>query len=315
MRILCPEPTSFSGAGLDLARRYATVCARDMGQAEFEQEAPSYDAVLVRFNTRVGELAMLGGRLKAVLSPTTGLDHIDFDAARRHKVHVYHLRGQKKFLSQVSATAELTVALMLAVLRTLPQAVDAVKRGHWQPGPFRGREVSGKTLGIIGCGRLGSKVARVGRAMDMRVVVFDPYIQRLPAGVERASSLHNLLGCSDVVSLHVPLLPETRHMIGRHEFDLFKLGAVLINTSRGAIVDSEALLSALEAGRLSGAAMDVLEDEEQIMQQGRHLMIDYAINHSNLLITPHIGGATFESVEKTDLFILGRYFKDQGIII
>jgi len=285
-----------------------------MGEVEFESEARGYDAVLVRFNTRVTQRVMQGGRLKAVLTPTTGLDHIDLQAARRHKVRVYHLRGKKKFLRQVSATAELTVALMLAVLRNLPRAVDAVKQGHWQPGPFRGREVFEKTLGIIGCGRLGGKVARVCRALGMRVVVFDPYTLRLPGGVERASSLQSLLSCSDVISLHLPLLPETKHMIGRREFEQIKAGAVLINTSRGAIVDSQALLDALEARKLSAAALDVVENEHGIAQQGRHLLIDYARDHVNLLITPHIGGSTFESVERTDLFILGRFFKDEGLI-
>jgi D-3-phosphoglycerate dehydrogenase len=151
--------------------------------------------------------------------------------------------------------------------------------------------------------------------MGMRVVAFDPYIQRLPKGVEKISSLQNLLGVSDVVSIHLPLLPETKYLISRQEFSQCKVGAILINTSRGAIVDSEALVVALETGALSAAALDVIEDEERVAQHGRHLLIDYARDHTNLLITPHIGGATFESVEKTDLFILRRYFRDQGVPI
>jgi D-3-phosphoglycerate dehydrogenase len=313
MRILCPEPASFSSAGLEYARSCASLTAREMDQTEFEREAPGYDAVLIRFNTRVGVSVMQSGNLKAVLSPTTGLDHIDLVAAHRHGVKLYHLRGQKTFLKQVSATAELTVGLMLAVLRNLPQALEAVKEGQWEPGPFRGREVAGKVLGIVGCGRLGSKVARVGRALGMNVLAFDPQVRRMPAGVIGTSSLHNLLRHSDVVSLHVPLLPETRYMIGRTELDQFKVGAVLINTSRGAVIDAEALLDALRSKKLAAAAVDVMEHEEQFVRDGHHPLVDYARDHSNLLITPHIGGATFESVEKTDLFILSRYFKDQGI--
>ena len=312
--ILCPEPASFSEAGLDFARQHANLTAREMTQASFEEEAAGFDAVLVRFNTRVGEPIMRGGRLKAILSPTTGLDHLDMDAALRHKVQVFHLRGQKQFLNQISATAELTVALMLATLRLLPQALVAVKQGHWEPGPFRGREAAGKTLGLVGCGRLGSKVARVGRALNMRVMVFDPLISRPPAGVERAGSLQSLLEQSDVVSLHVPLNAETRHLIGRQQFEQFKAGAVLINTARGAIVDGQALLDALKSKKLSAAAVDVLEHEERIVQQKQNPLIDYAHTHANLLITPHIGGATFESVETTDLFILRRYFKKQGVM-
>lgn len=315
MRILCPEPASFSSAGLAYAGRHASLTAFEMDQATFDREAPGYDAVLVRFNTRVGAVVMQGTRLCAVLSPTTGLDHIDLVAAHRAGLNVYHLRGQKRFLKQVSATAELTVTLMLALLRHVPQAFEAVKRGQWEPGPWRGREVAGKTLGIVGCGRLGSKVARVGCALGMKVQAVDPAVQRLPAGVERAASMRQLLGSSDVVSLHVPLSAQTVHMIDRAAFDQFKPGAVLINTSRGGIVDSEALLDALRAGCVSAAAVDVLENEAGFARTGLHPLVDYARENSNLLITPHIGGATFESVEKTDLFILNRYFKDQGINI
>jgi len=313
MQILCPDPSSFSRVGLEFARRHANLSVLEMGQAEFELEAPGYDAVLVRFNTRVGEQAMRGRRLKAVLSPTTGLDHIDLRAARRNEVRVYHLQGQRRFLSEISATAELTIALMLAVLRRIPQAFDAVKRGNWKPGLLQGHEVYGKTLGIVGCGRLGKKVAKVGRALGMHVVVFDPFIKRLPAGVVHSPSLQNLLSCSDVVSLHVPLSVETTHMISRQELDYIKTGAVLINTSRGAIVNSDSLLFALETKKLAAAAVDVVENEWLIEQRVPHPLVDYARTHSNLLITPHIGGATFESIEKTDLFILKKYFRDQKI--
>lgn len=311
--ILCPEPSSFSDGGLNFARQHARLDAREMNQAEFARKAPGYDAVLVRFTTRVSGDAMQGGRLKAILSPTTGLDHIDFEAVRRHKVRVYHLQGQKKFLQEVSATAELTVALMLAVLRNLPHASEAVKRGGWFDGSFRGHEVFGKTLGVVGYGRLGSKVARVAKALGMKLLAFDPFVKALPAHVERSTSLPALLERSDVVSLHVPLIPETVNMISFKEIALFKPGAVLINTSRGAIVDEDALLSALRTKRLSAAALDVLNDEGGILQKDGHPLLDYARSHTNLLITPHIGGATFESVEKTDLFILRRYFKDQGL--
>jgi D-3-phosphoglycerate dehydrogenase len=314
IRILCPEPGSFSTHGLQLAASQAELVAATMSQAEFEKAAPDFDAALIRFNTRVREdLLQRAPRLKAILSPTTGLDHIDMAAAQRRGVKIFHLRGQNRFLKTVSATAELTIALMLATMRKLPAAVQATKCGQWDPAPFRGREVAGKVLGLVGCGRLGSKVARTGVALGMRVRVYDPAVTRLPAGASAVASLQQLLAEADVLSLHVPLMPETVHMLGAAEFALMKPGCVLVNTARGAVVDTLALLDALQSGSISAAALDVVEDEELILRGEEHPLVRYAATHDNLLITPHIGGATYESVEKTDAFILNRYFKDQGL--
>ncbi len=313
-RILCPEPSSFSLVGLEYAQRYSDLIAKPLSQSEFDAVAPEFDAVLVRFNTRVGAaLLTSNSHIRAILSPTTGLDHLDIGAARRSKVKVYHLKGQRQFLKKISATAELTIALMLTVIRNLPVAFRAPLAGIWEPGPFRGREAAGKTMAIVGCGRLGAKVARTCMALGMKVVAFDPYVARLPAGVFRFGSLKNMLSQADIISIHVSLTPETKHIIGPEEFCVMKAGAVLINTSRGPVVDSVALLNALKGKQLAAAALDVLEDEESIMIQGSHPLINYARHHSNLIITPHIGGATYESVEKTDLFVLRRYFHELGV--
>jgi phosphoglycerate dehydrogenase-like enzyme len=170
-RLLCPSPDGFSvrvrrEAQRDLDARFVT-----MTQKEFERRAPGYDVVLIRFHTRVDDKVMgPASRLKAVLSPTTGLDHIDLDAAKRHGVRVFHLRDQRKLLKTVSATAELTVALMLALLRGLPGAIGSVRAHRWETARFRGAEAAGKTIGIVGYGRLGSKVSRVARAHGMNVI-------------------------------------------------------------------------------------------------------------------------------------------------
>lgn len=311
-RILCPKPDSFSPEGLAFAAAQAELTAETLSQAEFDRLAPEYDAVLVRFNTEVSPGLMgRGSKLRAIISPTTGLDHIDMEAAERAGIAVFHLRGQRQFLDTVSATAELAVGLMLALLRKIPQASGAVKEGAWDPGRFRGHEVAGKTLGIVGYGRLGTKVARAGAALDMRVIVHDPGVSSFPPEVEPRPSLDAVLTEADVLSLHVPLLPETTHLIDSRQLGLMRPGSVLINTSRGAIVSTPALLEALESGRLAGAAVDVLEDEPSVKER-LHPLVAYARTHDNLLITPHIGGATYESVEKTDRFVLENYFRSLG---
>jgi D-3-phosphoglycerate dehydrogenase len=310
MRILCPEPESFSKKGLEYAGKNAKLTCKSLTQKQFEKIAINYDVLLVRFNTIVGG-SILGSnsKVKFVISPTTGLDHIDLEVAKYNKVKVYHLRGRKVFLKKVSGTAELTIGLMISSVRKINQSFESVRLNKWEAGSFRGNEVSGKRLGVVGCGRLGVKVSRVAIALGMEVHIFDPYISRLPSKSIRARSLPELLKKIDILTLHVPLNSSTKHLISEREVSQMKDGVVIINTSRGSIISTNSLLDGLQSGKIRSAAVDVLEDEHSI-GVSEHPLIDYANKHDNLLITPHIGGATYESVEKTDLFILKKYFDE-----
>ena len=308
-RLLCPSPALFSVEVQRQAAKHLDARFGAMNQARFDAVAPTYDAIMVRFSTRI-DANVLGAnsKIRAILSPTTGLDHIDLAAARRRGVRLFHLRDRKALLKTINPTAELAIALMLALLRHLPDALAAVKEGQWRASDFRGHEVAGKTIGIVGYGRLGRKVARTARALDMNVIAYDPHIATLPAFVARCRSLGDLMARADVVSVHVPLNDATKGLIGAREIARMKKDAVLVNTARGAIVDDKALLAALRGRRIAGAATDVLEGEWKIESAG-HPMIAYARRHPNLLITPHIGGATYESVEKTDMDVLNRYLR------
>jgi len=309
IKILCPEPNSFSQKGLEYAGSFSQLTAKTLSKDEFEQIAPQFDVVLVRFNTKVGSnIFGKESKIKVVISPTTGLDHIDMKSAKLNGIKVFHLRGKKRFLKGVSGTAELSIGLMLSVMRKIPQSFSFVKSGGWETGAFRGNEVAGKTLGVIGCGRLGSKVSRTAVALGMKVIAYDPYISRFPAGVEVKSTQLDLFNEADIISLHVPLSDKTKHLISDGEISQMKDGVVIINTSRGAIIKTSALLAGLSSEHVSAAALDVIEDE-CLMKGILHPLVKYACEHENLLITPHIGGATFESVEKTDLFILENFHK------
>jgi D-3-phosphoglycerate dehydrogenase len=149
-------------------------------------------------------------------------------------------------------------------------------------------------------------VAHYGRAFGMAVLAYDPYVQNLPDGVLPCSSLEELLRKSHIVSLHVPLNNETSGMFGQAQFAWMQPGAYLLNTSRGAVLDEGALLKALESGNLAGAALDVLENELDLKSGCSNTLIEYARRHDNLIITPHIGGATQESIEKADLFLAAK---------
>jgi D-3-phosphoglycerate dehydrogenase len=278
-----------------------------LSQDEFAARSVNYEALMVRLQLRVtGEMITNSPNLKAIFSPTTGLDHIDVHVARSCNVAVFSLQGENAFLRTVHSTAEHTFALLLSLIRNIPSAVEAVKQNRWEPYRHRGYELKGRTLGIIGCGRLGIMVAKFGHAFGMHVLGYDPYIKRFPKSVRRCATLDALLHESEILSIHVPLNETTMRMIDARELALLPRGAFLVNTSRGAVVDEHALIDSLEQEHLAGAAVDVLTDEHLIVTTG-HPLIEHAKTHSNLLITPHIAGDTWEAVEKTDMFVIDKF--------
>ena len=310
IKMLCPEPDSFSQKGLDFASTFSDLTALQLSQNEFNKIATNYDAILIRFNTKVDSIILeKESKIRAILSPTTGLDHIDLKSASQNGVKVFHLREEKEFLKTISGTAELAIGLMLSIMRKIPQSFNSVKDGFWQASNFRGNELTGKTLGIIGCGRLGSKVSIMAYAIGMNVIAFDPYISKFPKGVQSKKTQFDVFFEADIISFHVPLNDETNHLISINEINQMKEGVVIINTSRGAIIETSSLINGLKNAKVSAAAIDVIEDEHLFLSK-KHPLVKYASSNNNLIITPHIGGATFESVEKTDIFILKNYEKE-----
>lgn len=232
-------------------------------------------------------------RLKVISCATTGSDHIDREGATRRGIAVFTLRDAPELLEQLTPAAELTWALVLACARRLPAAARHVSDGGWNRELFPGMMLRGRRLGIVGCGRIGSWVGRYGAAFGMDVVGFDPLLDRFPAHIQRATK-EELLRTADVVTVHVHLSEATRGLLGPAELRLMKPGSILVNTSRGGIVDEAALLSALEDGRLAGVGLDVLEGEPNTSD---HPLVTAARTRENLLITPHCGGNSPDAVE------------------
>lgn len=308
MHILLAEKSSFSTRGMEALSRIAPTDALDLTQDELRDAVKEYDILVVRLGLHVDKSVLVAGkRIRAVGTPTTGLDHIEVEAARERNVAVLSLKGERAFLNEVYATAEHTFALLFSLIRQIPAAFQAVKDYTWRRDLYRGTELYGKVLGIVGFGRLGSMVYRYGLAFGMRVLIYDPHQRTFPDEVLACASLADLLASSDVISLHVPLNADTEGMFSDEQFALLRPGSVLVNTSRGAIIDEAALLRALRSKSLAGAALDVLCDEHLLERGDRaNPLIEYARNHTNLIITPHIGGATQESVEKADLFLANK---------
>ena len=198
----------------------------------------------------------------------------------------------------------MTWGLLLSLSRRLPAAFEHVRDGEWDRDQFKGHQLSRKTLGVVGCGRLGSIVADYGRAFRMRVLVNDPRDVELPEQAIKVP-LHELLSASDVVTLHVGLDESTEGFFGEAEFRAMKPGALFINTSRGELVDETALLSALRSGRIAGAALDVLTGESARAPDwpSRSAIWQFSKGRDNVLISPHIGGATVNSMADTEIFM------------
>ncbi|HUS08667.1 MAG TPA: NAD(P)-dependent oxidoreductase [Bryobacteraceae bacterium] len=232
-------------------------------------------------------------RLRLIASASTGLDHIDTAFAETRGITVLSLREDTAFLNSLTATAELAWALLLATVRRLPWAFAAAQHGNWARDQFRGHQISGRTLGILGYGRLGRIVAEYGRSFRMRVLAHDRRAVVPEAGVEMVD-FERLLSEADVLSIHIHLTKGNRRAIGAAELSKMKPGAILVNTSRGGIVDEDALLEALSSGRLGGAGLDVIDGEWR-SDLASHPLIEWSREHQNLVISPHIGGVTFES--------------------
>jgi D-3-phosphoglycerate dehydrogenase len=304
LKIVVAECGGFSSEAAALLRNDGDLVLADLTRAGLLSHLEEADVLWIRLRHRIdAEVLAAAPRLKIIITPTTGLNHIDLNEVHRRGMKVLCLQGETEFLNNVRATAEHTIGLMLSLLRHVPPAVDDVKKGNWDRDRFKGRELFGKTIGIIGYGRLGRLVAKYLRPFETRILVSDPHINRESNnnGIS-AASLEDLLQQSDIVSLHASLSDVTRSFFGREQFLKMKAGAWFINTARGELIDEAALLEALRSRRLAGAALDVLCGEHEKAIDDNPL-ISYARDNDNLLITPHIGGCTVESMEKTEVFM------------
>ncbi len=314
VRILNVEPQGYSPEARKILDTLGEVTEKPLDRDGLLESVAECEVLIARFGHRLDkELFAAASGLRVLVSATTGLDHIDLEAAVERGVEVLSLKGETKFLETVTATAELAWGLLLALLRHIPEAADSVKNGGWDRDAFRGNDLRGRRLGVLGIGRLGCLVAEYGRAFGMSVAAYDPYASDWPMGVELRSAAEDLMEDAQVLSIHVPLNDETRGLIDGEMLARLPEGAIFINTSRGAVVDEAALLAALDSGHLAGAGLDVVADE--LSGGPSDDLLVYSRDHANLIITPHMGGATIESMEKAEIFMankLAQFIKKSG---
>jgi D-3-phosphoglycerate dehydrogenase / 2-oxoglutarate reductase len=246
---------------------------------------PEYDALIVRGRTKVTASVMdAASRLKVIGRAGVGVDNIDLEAAKKHNIAVVNAPTSTSL-----AVAELTFGLLLALARQIPRADAGMKQGKWLKKELEGVELNGKTLGVIGFGRIGVEVSRRAAAFGMNVIAYDPLISEDEIKVRGAepASLQDLYAWSDFISLHMPLTVDTRDMVGPLAFSQMKDGVRIVCAARGGIIDESALVEALNSGKVAGAALDVFGKEPPGLTE--------PVSHPRLIATPHVGAQTAEA--------------------
>ncbi len=305
--ILVAESRDFPSEALTILRQCGEVVLRDLDRAALLEEVATATVLWVRLRHRIDAEVLAGApHLQIVATPATGHNHVDVEELGRRGITLLSLRGEIDFLRDIRATAEHTIGLMLALLRHTPGALRHVLGGGWDRDVFKGGELYGRTVGIVGYGRLGRLVASYLLAFGARVLAADPAgDKRTVAPGVRLCGLPELLAESEVVTLHVNLNGETQSFFGPAQFAAMRPGSLLINTARGELLDEAALLHALRAGHLAGAALDVLVGENS-SGMAHHPLVAHARENEHLLITPHLGGCTMESLTRTEVFLAAK---------
>ncbi len=287
MKIVVADHIAQSAVDVLAAEKSWQVIDLGKSRTSLQSEITDADALLVRSATKVnGELLQRAPRLRVVGRAGVGVDNVDLDAATKKGVVVMNTPG-----GNAVSVAEQTLALLVSMARRIPQADASMKQGKWEKKKFTGIELRGKTLGLIGLGKIGNEVARLAQAYQMTVVAYDPYVSPAVASQQniRLLLLEDVLKVSDFISLHCSLTAETHHLLNRERLALAKPGVRIANCARGELIDEDALLAALESGHVAGAGLDVFETEPPTNQR--------LVSHPNVIATPHIAGSTEEAQE------------------
>lgn len=287
IKVLVSDKLAQEGVDILKANKDVEVTVQTgMSPDELKPELSKYDAIIIRSATKLtADILEAAPNLKAICRAGVGVDNVDIPAASKNGTIVMNTPG-----GNTVSTAELAVTLLLSLCRKIAPACAKLKGGEWDKKSFSGTEVNGKTIGVIGLGRIGIEVAKRCKGFNMRVIGYDPFMTEERAeqlGIELYAEVKELVKEVDFITVHTPLTDETRGIIGKEEFALMKDGVRVVNDARGGIIDEEALLEALNSGKCAGAALDVFTKEPP---SDRRL-----VEHDNVLCTPHLGASTEEA--------------------
>ncbi len=267
-----------------------------------------FDIVWLRLGYKLYDNLFEGNlKCKFIVCPATGTDHLNPEFCKKKGIKIISLKNESNFLNEVKSTAELTILLTLSLLRKIKPIINDIQKGNFSRDAYRGNDLDGKLVGIIGLGRLGKIVSDLYSSFGCKVIGFDnKNIQDYK--YDKVSTIDELVSKADIISIHVDLNETSLNLIDKKLFKKMKPTALIINTSRAAVMNSSDLIFSLENKVISGAAVDVIDNELNFGSDD--LFYKAYNNHENLVITPHIGGNTFESFKKTEQFVFNKLIEE-----
>lgn len=308
MKIVVVESENFSPLALETLSDFGEVVLLDVkDKIELIDAIKDAEVIFIRLRFLLAkEIIDACPKLKIILTATTGLDHIDLAYFEGKGGKVISLKGEYDFLNSIPSTAEYTWGLLLSLMRNIPQAFHDVKAGFWRRDLFKGNNLKGKKIGVLGLGRVGMQVAKYSEAFDMEVGFYD--VAHKLTSYKAFENPFELFSWADIISIHIPLNEENVHFVDKELLNHLKLDSILINTSRGTLVDEEYLCDLIEFKKIKGYATDVLENELKI-DVSKTKLVRLSKEGFNCIITPHIAGATYESMAMTEEFIVKKFMK------
>jgi D-3-phosphoglycerate dehydrogenase len=299
MKVLISDPIADEGVEMMHQTGIEVDVRIGLAPEELEKTIGDYDAIVVRSATKVRRpLIEAAKNLKLIVRAGVGLDNIDVEYAQAKGIEVTNTPA-----ASTNAVAELTIGYLLALARRIPQSTASMRAGRWEKKKFMGSEIAGKTLGLVGYGRIGWLVAKKALALGMKIIAYDPYVSD-PRGLEMEFvSLEELLQRADYISLHLPLTDETRNLIDAPQFEMMKDGVCIINCARGGTINEDALYQAIRSGKVVGAALDVYLEEPA--RDNKLFELDEVIG------SPHIGAATVEAQHRISVEVAEKVIEFQ----
>ena len=314
MKIVCITPIKHLDGVYERLEQYGEVIyVPEISKLELItllSETPDIECLFTNPNKQnfiLDEEVLKNSYVKVINTCSTGLNHIDINYCERNNIEVWSLKEDFELINDLPSTAELSFGLMMSLLRKIPEGFHSVKKGEWDYEPFIGRQVKGLTIGIVGFGRLGKITAELFKGWGVNILVNDPYVGTFDY---EEVGIKELQEKSDVVFLHLHANEETRNMVDREFLSNMKKGSILINTSRGELVDEEDIMKSITDGYLGGYGTDVISDEFGNISDSK--LVEFSKENNNVIITPHVGGMTWEGQTKAYKWAVDKFGEING---